>query len=305
MARNYAECTCCGAVHPVSIMTGTAMPNRGGRVAYMCPACMRNRYYHTSNSQLQGKPKKSEVGVGNEIELAYHDDYARNILFEFGCIPTNDSSLHGARTCEFVSGIQQGLNITSKMWATLEVLKEQGHIQVNDTCGTHFHVSIDSMKDKDGNMVYMDYIRRYYHSLFIPLATAMRNNPEKTKALFGRTFTGYARDINENSDPSIRYNFINVTNNSNIEFRLNRFTTAKQSQTVTKMEVEMVKCIVTNFCEHFQDGYEQIDARRYFKKNHFERTGEKLPSKDAYRKHKAEVTANKLVKLFEKFANQL
>jgi hypothetical protein len=302
MARNMAKCTCCNLDFFVDTMVGTAMPNRGGRFAYMCPECARrNRYYHTSNNQLQGKAKKNEVGVGWELETSYTDDYARNILFEYGMIPTNDSSLHGVRTCEYVSGIQQGLNIGSKMCVTIESLIQEGHLNINDSCGTHFHVSVDSMKDEHGNMTYMGYIRRYYHSLFVPLATAMRNNPEKTKALFGRTFTGYARDIDQNSDPRNRYLFINVTNDSNIEFRLNRFTTAKQAQTVTKMEVEMVKCIVTNFCEHFQDGYEQIDARRYFRIVN----GEKLPSKDAYRKHKAEVTANKLVKLFEKFANQL
>lgn len=288
MARNYAVCTCCGQSFPVETMTGTAMPNRGGRVAYMCADCARrNRYYHTSNNELQGTPKKNDVGCGHEIELAYHDDFARNVLFEYGCIPTNDSSLRGTRTCEFVSGIQQGLNISSKMWATLETLKQGGHIQINDSCGTHFHVSVNSMKDANGNQVYMDYIRRFYHSLFVPLANAMQADPEKTKALFGRYFTGYAQAISENSNPHDRYLFINATNNSNIEFRLNRFVSAKQAQAVTKMEVEMVKCIVKNFCEHFMDT--EWDRRRYEKRT-------------AYRKHKAQVTAQKLVKLFHKYS---
>lgn len=291
MARNYATCTCCNRSFPVVTMTGTAMPNRGGNVAYMCDDCAtRNRYYHTSNTEMQGVAKVNKVYVGTELEIAYHDDFARNVLFEYGCIPTNDSSLRGARTCEFVTGIQQGLNISSKMWVTLETLQQGGHVQINDTCGTHFHVSIDSMKDVHGQQTYMGYIQRFYHSLFIPLADAMRENPEKTRKLFGRFFTGYARDIDNSTDPNSRYNFINVTNNSNIEFRLNRFVTAKQAQTVTKMEVEMVKCIVTNFCEHFMDT--EWDTRRYEKRT-------------AYRKHKAQVTANKLVKLFHKFADSL
>jgi hypothetical protein len=272
-------------------MVKTEMPNRGRRNAYMCSDCAtRNRYYHTSNTELQGTAKQNLVFVGTELEVAYNSDYARNILFEYGAIPTNDSSLHGMRTCEFVTGIQQGLNIHSKMCVTLEKLLQDGHIQINDSCGTHFHVSINSMKDANGNAVYMDYVRRFYHSLFIPLANAMRENPEKTRALFGRNFTGYARDINEYSDANNRYNFINVTNNSNIEFRLNKFQNAKQAQTVAKMEVEMVKAIVTNFCEHFNDA--EWDRRRYEKRTH-------------YRKHKAQVTANKLVKLFHKFADSL
>jgi hypothetical protein len=54
------------------------------------------------------------------------------------------------------------------------------------------------------------------------------------------------------------------------------------------MEVEMVQAVVTNFCEHFND--EKIDSRRY--KNMTE-----------YRKHKASMTAKKLVKIFEKYSN--
>ena len=304
MARNYATCTCCGQSFPVDSMTGTAMPNRGNRVAYMCADCARrNRFYHTSNNEIQGTAKKNAVGVGNEIECANHDDFARNVLFEFGCIPTNDSSLRGNRTCEFVTGIQQGLNISSKMWATLEKLMQDGHIQFNDSCGTHFHVSVNEMKNANGEKTYMDFIRRYYHSLFIPLATEMRNNPEKTKKLFGRYFNShYAKDIDIYSRPKLdRYLFINATHDNRIEFRLNKFVSAKQAQAVTKMEVEMVKCIITNFCEHFTDGYSEIDARRYFRIVN----GQKVASKDAYRKHKAEVTANKLVKLFHKFADSI
>ena len=283
-----AKCTCCNTVDFVENMVKTSMPNRGGNNAYMCHDCaIRNRYYHTSNTELQGKAKANQIGVGWELETSYSDDYARNILFEYGMIPTNDSSLHGMRTCEYVSGIQQGLNIGSKMCVTIETLMRDGHLQINDSCGTHFHVSINSMKDEHGQMVYMGYIRRFYHSLFVPLANAMRENPEKTKRLFGRYFTGYAQDISENANANSRYNFINATNDSNIEFRLNKFTNAKQAQAVTKMEVDMVKCIVTNFCEHFNDIPQ--DTMRY-------------PTKTAYRKHKAQVTANKLVKLFEKYS---
>jgi hypothetical protein len=271
-------------------MVATAMPNRGGRNAHMCRECAtRNRYYHTSNTALQGKEKRNAVCVGWELETSFSDDYARNILFEYGMIPTNDSSLRGVRTCEYVSGIQQGLNIGSKMCVSIDSLIRGGHLAINDSCGTHFHVSVDSMKDANGQQTYMGYIQRFYHSLFLPLAKAMRENPEKTRNLFGRYFTGYAQDISEHSNPRDRYLFINVTNNSNIEFRLNKFVSAKQAQAVTKMEVEMVKCIVTNFCEHFNDT--PTDARRY-------------PTKTAYRKHKADVTANKLVKLYEKFARE-
>jgi len=281
-----AECTCCEREFFTTEMVKTAMPKRGGNGAYMCLDCAENnRWYHTSNTELQGVAKANRVFVGWELESSFSDSYARNILFEYGMIPTNDSSLHGSRTCEYVSGIHQGLNIGSKMCESIEKLMQDGHLEINNSCGTHFHVSIDSMKDANGNKTYMGYIRRFYHSLFVPLCKAMQDNPEKTEALFGRYFTHYARNIDSFADADCRYNFINVTNDSNIEFRLNKFVNAKQSQAVTKMEVEMVKCIIKNFCEHFMDV--EWDRRRYEKRT-------------AYRKHKADVTAKKLVKIFEK-----
>lgn len=296
-----ASCRCCGAVNLTSAMVCTPMPNRGNRNAYMCATCAtENESYHTTNSRIDGTAKKNSVMVGIEFETSYTDDIARNQMFEFGFIPTHDGSLdsdgYGARygydenTCEYVSGIWNGLNKASKFAVTAEKLISNGHMSINDSCGTHFHVSIDSMKDGNGCKVYMDYIRQYYNDIVSPLSKAMLANPEATVALFGRWFSEYATAVSAN--PNIhswgcRYGFINVTNDSNIEFRLNKFVSAKQFQTVTKMEVEMVKAIITNFCEHYNDS--EIDSRRY-------------PDMDSYRKHKATVTANKLVKLFEKFA---
>lgn len=303
MAKNYAFCTCCGAVHPISEMVKTAMPNRGGRNAYMCGQCAKiNRSYHATNTKNQGTAKANKVFTGTEFETSYTDDFARNVMFEFGFIPTHDCSLESdsydnrymggwsndGTTCEYVSGIISGLNMPSKWAVTFEKLINDGHMKVNSSCGTHFHVSIDSMRNANGEQIYMNYIRRFYHSLFVPMCNAMRDNAAATEKLFGRYFDyHYCLAIDTNTDVSDRYNFINVTNDSNIEFRLNKFKNAKQYQNLMKFEVEVVKCVITNFCEHFNDS--EIDSRRY-------------PNMTAYRKHKAAVTANKLVKLFEKYS---
>lgn len=287
----FSECTCCGDSFETITMIGTAMPNRGGRPAYMCQRCAEhNGYYHTHNTKNRGTEKVNKIFVGHEYEVSYNDAYARNILFEYGLIPTNDSSLYGRNTCEFVTGIQSGLNIASKMAVSIEALIEGRHLEINDSCGTHFHISVDSMKDGNGNKTYMGYITRFYHSLFVPLCEAMQNNPQKTEAVFGRYFTSYAHTVSTHSDATDRYNFINVRNDSNIEFRLNKFTSAKQMQNLMKMEVEMTKCIVKNFCSHFNDT--PNDTRRY-------------PTKTAYRKHKAQVTANKLVDIYNKYSENI
>lgn len=284
-----AKCTCCHAVNFTAEMVKTPMPNRGNANAYMCRQCAtQNRWYHTSNNEIQGKAKVNQVFVGIELETSYTTDNARNQLFEYGMIPTNDCSLSGVRTCEYVSGIMQGLNIPSKLAVSIETLMNNGELQINNSCGTHFHISINAMKNDNGEQIYMNYIKRFYHSLFIPLTETMQANEDKTIQLFGRYFQNdYCKPIYQYSDSENRYNFINVTNNSNIEFRLNRYQNAKQFQNLMKMEVEMVQAIVTNFCEHFND--EKIDSRRY-------------ANMTEYRKHKANVTAGKLVKIFKKYA---
>lgn len=285
-----AKCTCCNSVDFTANMVKTPMAKRGMANAYMCNRCAtQNQYYHSSNNKNRGTQKVNAVFVGTELEVSYNDAYARNTMFEYGLIPTNDCSLSGRNTCEFVTGIQSGLNIASKMVVTIERLINEGHLEINNSCGTHFHVSINAMKDENGQQVYMGYIKRFYHSLFLPLCEEMQANPEVTKNIFGRYFTDYATAFNQYSSVDNRYLFINVTNNSNIEFRLNKFQNAKQMQNLMKMEVEMVQTIITNFCEHFNDT--EIDSRRY-------------ENMTQYRKHKANVTAKKLVKIFNKYANK-
>jgi hypothetical protein len=282
-------------------MVGTTSRKRGNRVEYMCTRCAtQNEHYHTSNNVETGTRKRHEVKVGIEKETSYTDEYARNVLFEYGFIPTHDGSLRtegdGMRygwsdgnTCEYVSPLMNGLNKASKFALTCDYLMSEGHLKVNSSCGTHFHVSVNDMKDEHGMKTYMGYIRRFYHSLFIPLTEEMKANPSTTERMFGRTFTGYAKEITMNASPeSDRYLWINVLADNNIEFRLNRFTSGKQYQNLMKMEVEMIKCIVTNFCEHFMDT--DWDRTRYEKRTH-------------YRKHKADVTAKKLVAIYKKYAN--
>lgn len=300
MARTTATCTRCNATFPVFGMIRTVSPKRGERSAYICERCAtQNERYHASNDKVLGTEKANMILCGIEFESSFSDEMARNQMFEYGFIPTHDSSLEsdgfGGRygwdgnTCEYVSGLMKGLNRASKFALTCDKLMHDGHLKVNDSCGTHFHVSIDSMKNANGEKVYISYIRRFYHSLFIPLNNEIESNPAAAAAVFGRYFGHYCEPITATASPEYnRYLWVNVINDSNIEFRLNRFVSGKQYQNLMKMEVEMVKCIVKNFCEHFNDT--EIDSRRY-------------PNMRVYRKHKADVTAKKLVEIYKKYAN--
>ena len=301
MAKTHARCTRCHNLFPVIEMKGAPSIRRNGAPSYMCRHCSaENERYHTSNNEVQGVVKVNGVNVGIEFETAYTDDEGRNVMFEYGFIPTHDSSLcsegEGARygyydenTCEYVSGIMQGLNRASKFALTVDRLISEGHMVLNHSCGTHFHVSINSMKTASGQQVYMDYIRRFYNSLFVPLCEELKADPETTARVFGRYFSDhYAMPITMYSTQEYhgdRYYFINCLADTNIEFRLNKFVYGKQFQNLMKMEVEMVQKIVKYFCEHFNDEGEGRGAKQ-----------------TAYRTKLAQETAKKLVKTYRKFA---
>ena len=71
----------------------------------------------------------------------------------------------------------------------------------------------------------------------LPLTEELEANPELTKKVFGRYFTSYAKKITETATQKFhgdRYYWINCMADSNIEFRLNRFTSGKQYQNLMK-----------------------------------------------------------------------
>jgi hypothetical protein len=74
-----------------------------------------------------------------------------------------------------------------------------------------------------------------------------------------------------------------------------------------KFAKDCTSAIIENFIKHFNDT--DIDVSRYYQKNEDGTpklvNGSKIVSKTAYRKHKADMTANKLVGLYEKYTKNL
>lgn len=279
----------CNGTHKIEIA------RRGNRYGYLCDRHFeRNDCYGTGNSAIVGKVKQNGIMIGREFELSFADDKARHELAAMSAVPTNDSSLHDHewrhREVEFVFPTERGLNKMSKDAVSIERLFAEGHAEANDSCGTHLHVSTEGTRNNIDRDHGMEAVRRFYNSLFVPVTEVMKRNPEATKALFGRFFTHYAPEITMTTPcraghNETRYAWVNCTNSNRIEYRLVKFQNAKQYTTVVKACVEMTKAIDTNFLAHFNDT--EIDSTRY-------------DSIKAYRKHKAEVTANKIIKIFVK-----
>lgn len=273
----------CNAIgtHRISI------DKRGGRDGFLCDFHARHlEGYSDENGYRAGLRKKNGFTFSMELETSFSTEKARGELLDFGFIATRDCTVD----VEYKSPIYEGLNAISKQLVSIDGLMNNGEIAFEncngDTCGTHFHVGHVGMINPET----MGYIRRFYHSLFVLLSDAMVNNPEKTKKLFGRDFTYYASPINNHSDAMDHCNFINLQHDYTIEFRLCKFVSASQYMNLVKFNRDIVNAVIENFVKHFND----VD----FDKSRYENA-------TAYRKHKAQVTANKLVKLFEKYSENI
>lgn len=254
---------------------------RGGRNAYLCDThYYENASYYFENSDFQGIEKKNGKTISVEFETSRSTKKARMEFVASGYVPTHDSTV----SCEYKSPIMYGLNSLAKHSVTFERLISEGELEVNRTCGTHLNVGDTEYINAQS----INYISRFIHSLFVPLSEYLESHPQECKAVFGRELNHWASPIRTHTDAHDHCNFINLQHNTHIEFRICKFVNAKQYANAAKLCVAMVDCIIENFVKHFNDT--PNDTRRY-------------PTKTAYRKHKANVTAQKLVKLFQKFAN--
>ena len=263
-------CKKCGDRDDSFYMNKVNSPSR--KYFYVCNYCAgKEENYSTPNNTRRGKQAAHGLTYGIEMETSERN-IEDNILYQYDFIPTSDCSIGGT---EWKSPIYGSLSGLRKLFRTLEKI-----LVIDEDCGTHLNIGTFSSDE-------MEYIRRFYHSLFIPLCEVMMYDyPEDTKRLFGRFFTGYAGKIDKNTDPCAHSNFINVASDNRIEFRLCKFEDADQYLTLMKMHTEFVKAIKNNFLSHFND--DEIDNGIKNIRN--------------YRIHKANIAANKMVKIFKKYA---
>ena len=266
-----------------------SVPRRGGRAGYYCEHHARNEGYTVENGLRTGDRKRHQNTFSGELEASFADSQARGELLSFGYLPTHDSTV----SVEFKSPIFEGLNALSKQCVSIEKLIADGHLRIGEECGTHFHVGHAEYI----NGVTMRYLRRFNGSLFVPLSEAIMADTEKSARFFGRKPNYWAEPVTM-SDPSGDYDgyrmkhsaMFNLQHDYTIEFRQAKFVNANQYMNVAKFAKDCTNAIIENFIKHFMDT--EWDKNRY-------------PKRTDYRKHKADVTAKKLVKLYEKYTANL
>ena len=279
----------CKDCHSVGVVR-VPIAKRGNRFGYLCQFhADRLEGYTVENGFRMGNRKQNMGTFSAELEVSMATTKARGELADFGFLPTADCTV----SAEFKSPIYEGLNALSKQCVSIEKLIAEGEIRIGRECGTHFHVG----HAEHINPETMRYLRRFNGSLFVPLSNAIMADVEKSARFFGRLPNSWAEPVTM-QDPSGNYSgsymkhsaMFNLQHDYTVEFRQAKFVNAAQYMAVAKFAKDCVNAIITNFVEHFNDT--EWDTNRY-------------PTRTEYRKHKAQVAANKMVKLYEKYTANL
>lgn len=274
ITMNTATCVYCKRKYATDSMVRVPMAKRGEKPAYICGHCASDsavESYSTENNQFRGVKCGGDFTYSTEFETALDTPELRAELVSVDFIPSSDCTV----ACEYKSPIYRNLKPLAKKLQTVEKLCRTGYASVDETCGTHFHVGHETAISP----YTMLQIAGYYHELFTPLNDYLLEHTADTLRVFGRELGAYdyATPISGSTWEWGHSNFINIQHDYTIEFRLCRFRTAAQYMHVAKLCKDMTACVITNFL-----AYNDANAET--------------------RKHKANITANKLVRLFKKYA---
>lgn len=263
---------------------------RGGRSGWLCRYhAERLEGYSVENGTRRGIRKDNGFTDATELEVSHASLKARGELLDVGYMATSDCTV----SAEFKSPIYEGFNALSKHCVTIENLIRSGDLRIGNECGTHLHIGhVDYI-----NPTTMRYLRRFNNSLFVPLSNAIMSDIEKSARFFGRRPNQWAEPITIHDisgdlpGAHMKHSaMFNLQHDYTIEFRQAKFVDAQQYMAVAKFARDCANAIIENFIKHFNDT--EWDTNRY-------------PKRSDYRKHKAQVTAKKLVKLYEKYTSNI
>ena len=273
------NCVGCGLdITAMNNNVKVTLNRRGGRAAYMCAECARRMSGYTFENDVRvGVEKVNKFTYAFELETSYTNEKARAELYADKFVPTADCTVN----VEYKTPIYRGLNAPSKQAVTIETLINNGDMRIDNECGTHVHVGEENYINPET----MDYLKRFYNSLFTPLSNAMCENHADVKKVFGRDFEHWAQPITMNSCADTHENFINMQHAYTVDYIICMFKNSKQFQNTLRLCKEFTSILINNFIMHFND--EDYDRSRY-------------NSQRDYRMHKAQITAQKLVKAYRK-----
>lgn len=278
---NYRVCSVmvnghkCG--NPATISIPAA--RRGNRPACVCAECAARMESYFSENNLNKGISTRDKTYSAEYESSRSTVKARYELSQNGFVPSADC------TCdiEYKSPIWHNLKSPVRVTKTVQRLIESGDLEINASCGTHFHCGLPNngfSADMPCGVSRRAATINMYHSLFLPLSRWLETHPAETVALFGRNFGDWARPIYPHIDTQEHTNFINLQHSYSIEFRLCFFKSAAQ----------YALCMKT--CDKIWDALEAHFWSKY--------TAERTEAGRAARKAAADKAAKYIVRIVEK-----
>lgn len=202
--------------------------NGGG----LCPDCYRRMFgYSTENATRRGgqngmRDIRRKQTFSVELETAQSDAIARVELMDKGFIPSSDCTVD----VEYKSGIYMTAKPLFKHIESIGLLQERGHLTINRTCGTHFHVGLEGTTGGINGMTFrMDILRRFNNSLLCGLSDYLMSLPDKGAEIFGRPIgMEWAREYRSDTSADAHAVFVNLEHEYSIEFRQCYFRNAQQ-----------------------------------------------------------------------------
>ena len=267
------KCACCEHVKPMIDVSGLSAKIAGRGKRFICKECATTKAYSTANTVDVHKQAKHGFRFGCELECVPYseEDKLAMCSSDYNLIPTRDSSLPFGGV-EFKTGIIKNVSGMKSMLRSFE-----NHADFTDErCGQHINFS-------DMYMTYDEYdaIRMFAGELFNDLCDYMQKNLDEVEKVCGRKPTVYCE---------LKYNYfghgtwLNLTHCGNeedpekcrIEWRLAKVASPNQYVWLIFMCREMLECIKNNFIAYLGTDKEE---------------------------HKTKLTAKKLVKIFQKYAD--
>ena len=292
LETNQRQCTCakCGRILASGQAVKVYSRNKNAFLCSHCAVAMSGNYSTENNEIVNNETKTNNctISIENEIsrqaQMFISDKELQWLTNEAKFLKTPDGSVW----YEFKSPIYNNLLGLSKVLHNFEKLCKLDKWNEASDYGTHLNIGNTELTEEK-----MLIIRRFYHSLFVPFSDYLKNNPEKTIALYGRNFTHYAQSLSYSSPVPSRFggdymedahcNFINIQHKTHIEFRLAKLVTAKQYLLCARCHQDIIQKVI---CDYFLDRY-----------------NEAMPASE--KRQLAQKASEKMIKIFDKYYNKL
>lgn len=270
------KCVCCEGTFSWDDAKETAyIPSLGRR--YVCPQCDAVKGYHSQNIQEVHVETKNQFRVGIEWECVPLDETCKRAMCSghYALIPTHDSSLPF-----------NGVEFKSPMYRNLSALKSsmRSWLKLSDVsdpkCSQHINFSAAFLTPKVCRAILEP---EHVHLIFDPLRFYLKYNPDETIRVCGKNFSWYANEELDYSEHNCWLNLSHMLEQSGrMELRLAKVQDVNQYFWLVNMCLEILKAIENNFAKYVE--------------------GEKASDDINVIRHKAELTGNKIVKIFKKYA---